>query len=56
VAGIAFGAFAAGILAILVLDTATWRPAGIASAPDSVGAEPAPIAVEPTPTSVIDPG
>jgi UDP-GlcNAc:undecaprenyl-phosphate/decaprenyl-phosphate GlcNAc-1-phosphate transferase len=56
VAGLAFGAFAVGILAILLLDTATWRPAGIATAAEPGGAEPAPIAVERTHSSVIDPG
>jgi UDP-GlcNAc:undecaprenyl-phosphate GlcNAc-1-phosphate transferase len=38
VAAFAFGAFVAGVVAIFVLDTARWRPAGIA-----VGQEPEPI-------------
>jgi UDP-GlcNAc:undecaprenyl-phosphate/decaprenyl-phosphate GlcNAc-1-phosphate transferase len=41
VAGFAFAAFVTGVLAILVLDTPRWRPAGIAVGPQLVSVEPA---------------
>jgi hypothetical protein len=40
VAVIALGVFLAGVVAILVLDTARWRPAGIASGAPELSGEP----------------